>query len=785
MKFGEKLSGLRKQHNYTQEELADVVGVSRQAISKWESDVSYPETEKLILLSKLFGCTVDYLLNEDATDPLPQNNDGKDKALRRWTLNNMPLMLFMIWSLLLWGFFAIPIINGIGKTSLYFLIDSFVMRDLQPTLCLLVCFAALATLYGIFVAVAKRFFGNKIIFALTLGSFGFYAAVFACSMALVGQIWYFESAREPFVTVVSVVTVAFALAQTLFMILRGYFSDTLRPAYKKCVSCIKRAGKWYWAKRAITLTLTFAIAACVVLSIALPVTLCDPFRLNVATSIKFGDSRESVRAKLGEPLDVAAVDSVLKQAGSDFEIGDGADYWCKGKARSYMEEMLRLTEIDQNASSEERTLALIKLLALANYLGKVTTKTYTVSYGDNGVNGVRFDNNARIASPDSVKWQSGGGNQSVELLDKTFADDFSFANTRYKAYYSDGSYALGYVENMQISYYSQNAWYAHWSDDWGSYESTVYRQASSSDSIIGSVGAAIYILTPNNTGYKLTLRGGGAGMSGDIDEYRSQITEVEFVDGLTEIPDGIFEGVDIFESLTLPSSVKRIGKNAFKGCTRLEYIDMFHFEEIDDYAFCGCTSLSEAMFGKELKRVGAHAFEGCASLNEVTSYSFYEEGYELILGEYAFAECKAITSVELDMYDQVEFSAHCFENCTNLTRVSCYLNVIGDYALAGTSIFSLDPMHLESVGYRAFYNSTLKYIYFNYNYIRFVSANAFEGCDSLLIVIDVDAGKAETWILTKDGESVTKVLEPEPNLPDWFLQNYSDYDWEHIIDPSD
>ena len=62
MTLGEKLSKLRKENNYTQEQLADVLGVSRQASSKWESNITYPETDKLVRMSKLFHCTTDYLL---------------------------------------------------------------------------------------------------------------------------------------------------------------------------------------------------------------------------------------------------------------------------------------------------------------------------------------------------------------------------------------------------------------------------------------------------------------------------------------------------------------------------------------------------------------------------------------------------------------------------------------------------------------------------------------------------------------------------------------------------
>ena len=67
MTFGEKLSRLRKEYNYTQEQLAEIFDVSRQSISKWESDISYPETDKLIKMAKLFECSVDYLLNDDIT----------------------------------------------------------------------------------------------------------------------------------------------------------------------------------------------------------------------------------------------------------------------------------------------------------------------------------------------------------------------------------------------------------------------------------------------------------------------------------------------------------------------------------------------------------------------------------------------------------------------------------------------------------------------------------------------------------------------------------------------
>lgn len=68
MTLAEKLSKLRKEYNYTQEQLADILGVSRQSISKWESDIAYPETEKLIELGKFFECSMYYLLKDEVTE---------------------------------------------------------------------------------------------------------------------------------------------------------------------------------------------------------------------------------------------------------------------------------------------------------------------------------------------------------------------------------------------------------------------------------------------------------------------------------------------------------------------------------------------------------------------------------------------------------------------------------------------------------------------------------------------------------------------------------------------
>ena len=72
MTLGTKLQNLRKQSGMSQETLAGQLGVSRQAVSRWELDASLPETENIIKLAKLFDVSFDYLLNDDITENIMQ-----------------------------------------------------------------------------------------------------------------------------------------------------------------------------------------------------------------------------------------------------------------------------------------------------------------------------------------------------------------------------------------------------------------------------------------------------------------------------------------------------------------------------------------------------------------------------------------------------------------------------------------------------------------------------------------------------------------------------------------
>ena len=67
MTFSEKIINLRRAHGWSQEDFAEKLNISRQAISRWENDSALPDALNILQISKLFGVTTDYLLNDDYT----------------------------------------------------------------------------------------------------------------------------------------------------------------------------------------------------------------------------------------------------------------------------------------------------------------------------------------------------------------------------------------------------------------------------------------------------------------------------------------------------------------------------------------------------------------------------------------------------------------------------------------------------------------------------------------------------------------------------------------------
>ena len=84
MILAEKIMEERKKNGWSQEELADKLGVSRQSVSKWESAQSVPDLQRILEMSRLFGVSTDYLLKDEVENrPAEEASEDSGKELRR------------------------------------------------------------------------------------------------------------------------------------------------------------------------------------------------------------------------------------------------------------------------------------------------------------------------------------------------------------------------------------------------------------------------------------------------------------------------------------------------------------------------------------------------------------------------------------------------------------------------------------------------------------------------------------------------------------------------------
>ena len=89
MIIADKIVSLRKRAGWSQEELAEKLGVTRQSVSKWEGAQSVPDMDKVVSMSRLFGVTTDYLLKDELEEvrrvraTQRQRTDVTHKDLRR------------------------------------------------------------------------------------------------------------------------------------------------------------------------------------------------------------------------------------------------------------------------------------------------------------------------------------------------------------------------------------------------------------------------------------------------------------------------------------------------------------------------------------------------------------------------------------------------------------------------------------------------------------------------------------------------------------------------------
>lgn len=154
MQLGERLKKIRSDNNLTQEELATLLHVTRQTVSNWEHEKSYPDLESLMLISEKFNVSVDMMLKEDSK--MTNEIDKNIKWARR--LKIIPFIMGLcIWEFLAFEiFFEISL--GLLIGAIVLAIASFVCsvmilkieRSVLTVISAIVCFIGMAIILFVF-----------------------------------------------------------------------------------------------------------------------------------------------------------------------------------------------------------------------------------------------------------------------------------------------------------------------------------------------------------------------------------------------------------------------------------------------------------------------------------------------------------------------------------------------------------------------------------------------------------------------------------------------------------
>ena len=119
MELNEKLLELRKQKGLTQAELAEILFVSRTAVSKWESGRGYPNIDSLKAIAKFFGVTIDELLSgEELLTIAEEDSRNKENRLRDLVFGSLDCSTAMLFFLPFFGQKAPPVIQAVSLLSL-------------------------------------------------------------------------------------------------------------------------------------------------------------------------------------------------------------------------------------------------------------------------------------------------------------------------------------------------------------------------------------------------------------------------------------------------------------------------------------------------------------------------------------------------------------------------------------------------------------------------------------------------------------------------------------------
>lgn len=245
----------------------------------------------------------------------------------RKILKYLPLVLFGLWAALLWAFYAAIIVKSDGffverNVNLYDMLKERMMSDMFDSARALISFAAISDAYFLILTLVywkSNRFGRNLAASV---SFVLHIAIIVCASVLSKQCKEFTEGFEELYgnlpAVVISLTAVFAFLQAC-AVFASWYSGRNDPEEQKEPKPNKRQSRtskfvakskmWVVAHKMWSVVIVCVLLVAIVLSIVLPITLCNNFRVGKVSQIEFGDSREKVKKILGEPNEYTSSDS--------------------------------------------------------------------------------------------------------------------------------------------------------------------------------------------------------------------------------------------------------------------------------------------------------------------------------------------------------------------------------------------------------------------------------------------------------------------------------------------
>lgn len=134
MEIGSKLKNARNENGITQEQAAELLGVSRQTISNWENNKSYPDIISVIKMSDIYSVSLDHLLKEDKSmnqtyQEFLEESTNTVKAKKNLGKIILLSTYFIVWvvAMLIFGFITNPMLSGLGVTLRWILLPALLL----------------------------------------------------------------------------------------------------------------------------------------------------------------------------------------------------------------------------------------------------------------------------------------------------------------------------------------------------------------------------------------------------------------------------------------------------------------------------------------------------------------------------------------------------------------------------------------------------------------------------------------------------------------------------------